>query len=118
MPSRGASVVKLEPETHTRDPFDFPPNTASVTYEGVEYKFRELTVGETDVAREASTSGDMFDGRLMTRLMVTAGAVDPKMTLEDLTKLPQRLYSAIVDKVNELNDPDALAPKKEEGAGN
>lgn len=91
-----------------RDPFDFPPNTKDITYQGVTYRFRELTVAETDQAREDSMIGDKFDGRLMTRLMICASAQDPVMDLEQLAKLPQRLYAAVVDLVNDLNDPDAL----------
>lgn len=91
-----------------RDPFDFPPNTDKVEYLGVTYTFRELTVAETDTAREMSIDGEKFDGRLMTRLMIVTASVEPKIDLEQLAKLPQRLYSAIVDCVNDLNDPDAL----------
>lgn len=105
MPSRGATVTKISEVQ--RDPWDFPPNTKSVEYMGVSYTFRELTVAETDAAREASTTDDKFDGRLMTRLMIVSGAVDPKMTMAELSKMPQRLYSQVIDAVNELNDPDA-----------
>lgn len=109
MPSRGsATVTSIEA---ARDPWDFPPNTKAISYMGVEYTFRELTVAETDEARESSMDGEKFDGRLMTRLMIVTGSVEPKMTLETLGKLPQRLYSLVVDTVNELNDPDALAEK-------
>ena len=113
MPSRGtATVTKIE-DAVARDPWDFPPNTKSISYQGVEYVFRELTVAETDTAREASTDGEKFDGRLMTRLMIVTGSVEPKMTLETLGKMPQRLYSAVVDLVNVLNDPDALAEEED-----
>lgn len=110
MSSRGATVAKIEDHIK-RDPFDFPPNTKTVNYLGVEYKFRELTVAETDQAREDSTNDEtkIIDGRLMTRLMICTAATEPEMNMEQLSKLPQRLYSAIVDAVNDLNDPDALA---------
>lgn len=98
-----ATVTKI-----TRDPFDFPPNTQDIKYAGVSYRFRELTVAETDQAREDSIINDVFDGRLMTRLMVCTAAAEPAMDMEQLAKLPQRLYSKIVDVVNDLNDPDAL----------
>ena len=110
MARRAANVVSYP----ARDPFDFPPNTDKVSYMGVDYHFRELTVAETDQAREDSIMDDKFDGRLMTRLMVIKSATDPVMDLEQLAKLPQRLYSAIVDCVNELNDPEALRPKEGE----
>ncbi len=105
--SRGAQVTKIA-EYAGRDPFDFPPETKSVEFKGVKYTFRELTVQETDEAREGAMIDEKFDGRLMTRLMVTTAAVEPTMDLEQLAKLPQSLYSRIIDIVNELNDPEAL----------
>lgn len=101
-------VTALKEKLPPRDPFDFPPSTAKVPYLGVDYQFRELTVAETDQAREDSIIEDKFDGRLMTRFMICTSSVEPKIDLEQLGKLPQSLYSAIVDCVNELNDPDAL----------
>lgn len=109
--ARGATVTELPVE---RDPFDFPPNTNEVKYMGVTYRFRELTVAETDQAREDATIGEQFDGRLMTRLMIATSAVEPKMAVDDIAKLPQRLYAAIVDIVNDLNDPDALAKAEDD----
>lgn len=113
MPSRGEATVTKIKEYPARDPFDFPPNKKSVDYMGVSYEFRELTVAETDQARDDSIIDDKFDGRLMTRFMICQAAVDPAIDLEKLAKIPQRLYSAIVDMVNELNDPEAL--KTEDG---
>lgn len=98
-----------------RDPFDFPANTDKVSYMGVDYTFRELTVKEIDDARDMSTDGTNFDGRLMTRLMVANGSVEPKMDLDQLSNLPQRLYNAIVDCVNDLNNPDALGEENKPG---
>ena len=114
MPSRAAQVTKIS-EHAGRDPFEFPPNTASVEYMGVKYTFRELTVQETDEAREGAILDEKFDGRLMTRLMVVASAVEPTMDLEQLAKLPQRLYSRVIDLVNDLNDPEALKDEEELG---
>jgi len=91
-----------------RDPFDFPANTDKVDYMGVSYNFREMTVAETDQAREDSIIDGKFDGRLMTRFMLCTSSTDPKIDLEQLAKIPQRLYSAMVDCVNDLNDPEAL----------
>jgi len=108
---QGATVTQLP----KRDPFDFPPVTKSVSYQGVTYTFRELTVGEVDEAREGSTIDDKWDGRLMSRLMVVQAAVEPPMTLDQLGKLPQSLYGAVIEVVNELNDPEALLPKDDPG---
>jgi len=107
MPS--TSEAKVTPITKKRDPFDFPVNTDKVSYMGVDYTFRELTVQEIDDAREAATNGEKFDTTLMTRMMISTGAVEPTMSLEQMAKLPQRLFNAIIDCVNELNDPEAIA---------
>jgi len=111
MPSRSdrASVTAEEPvaiKAAPRDPFDFPSETKSVTYRGVTYKFRELTVSENDLCRELATGKeDEFDGRTMIRQMIVIGAVEPEMTMDQLEKVPQRLYAQFIDVVNELNDP-------------
>lgn len=89
-----------------RDPFEFPSETKSVTYKGVTYVFRELTVAENDLCRELATGpDDSFDGRVMIRQMIVLGAKDPAMSMEDLEKVPQRLYAQFIDVVNSLNDP-------------
>jgi hypothetical protein len=96
----------------TRSPFDFPPETKSVEYKGVTYVFRELTVGENDTCREMATGPeDAFDARTMIRQMIVMGAVEPEMTIDDLEKLPQRLYAHIIDAVNDLNDPATFKPE-------
>ena len=115
--ARGTEAAEVTPIKATRDPFDFPPNTDSITYMDVEYTFRELTVAETDQAREDSIDDKtkVFDGRLMTRLMICTSSTSPKIDLAKLAKLPQGLYSAVVDLVNELNDPEVLTKKDEKG---
>lgn len=108
MPSRSdrAAVIEEQPVSIARDPFDFPVETKVVTYRGVSYKFRELTVAENDLCRELATApDDTFDGRVMIRQMIVAGAVEPEITMDQLEKLPTRLYSAFIDAVNDLNDP-------------
>jgi hypothetical protein len=81
------------------------------------YEFRELTVEETDGFREASMEKDRFNGRTMMRLMVVGSAVEPKIALKELTKLPQRVYAAIIDFVNDMNDAASLVEETED-AGN
>ena len=107
MPSRSdRATVMEEPVSIARDPFDFPVETKSVTYRGVSYTFRELTVAENDLCRELATGPDeTFDGRTMIRQMIVTGAVSPEMTIDNLEKLPQRLYAQFIDAVNDLNDP-------------
>ena len=103
MPSRsdGATV--------SRSPFEFPVETKSITYKGVTYTFRELTVGENDQCRELATGpDDAFDGRVMIRAMIVEGAVEPKIEMEDLERVPQRLYAQFINIVNDLNDPETF----------
>lgn len=106
MPRRSAEVIEPVVE---RDPFDFPMATADFTFKGVTYKFRELTVAENDECREISTDKDgKYDGRNHMRLMICAASTEPVIKLEQLNKLPQRLYSKFVDLVSDLNNEDTL----------
>lgn len=100
---------------------EFPPETATITYKGRAYTFRELTLGENDVCREAATGPDgAFDSRAMMRQMIVQASVDPELTYDDLLTIPQRFYAQIVDLVNRLNDPDTLEgdKDKDEDPGN
>lgn len=83
------------------------------------WKFRELTVDENDACREGAMSKDkngqeVFNGRTMIRLMIVASSVEPKISLKDLSNLPQRVYARIVNFVNDLNDEASLEPKDED----
>lgn len=104
------------PAVIDRAPFDFPVETKSVTYKGVGYKFRELTVAENDLCRDAASGpDDTFDGRIMIRQMIVIGAMEPEMTMEDLEKVPQRLYAQFINVVNDLNDPATFEDEGEDG---
>ncbi len=108
MPRRsdGTTLTVVADESPTRQPFDFPAETKSITYKGVTYTFRELSVAENDICRDLATGpDDMFDGRVMIRQMIVIGAQDPEMTMEDLEKVPARLYAEFIRVVNDLNDP-------------
>lgn len=108
MPRRpdGATVTENEPVSIARQPFDFPAQTSEVKYKGVTYTFRELSVAENDLCRDLATGpDDTFDGRVMIRQMIVLGATDPEMQMEDLEKVPARLYSEFIRVVNDLNDP-------------
>ena len=101
-----APVMTSKSDGTTRDPFDFPSETKDIIYKGVTYTFRELTVAENDLCRELATGpDDSFDGRIMIRQMIVLGASKPEMTMEQLEKVPQRLYAHFIDVVNALNDP-------------
>ena len=93
-----------------RDPFDFPYEQESFTFKGVKYSFRELTVAEMDSCREMATNDtdQTIDGRAMMRFEICASSTEPKITLDLLSKCPQRLYLNFVDVVNRINDADTL----------
>jgi hypothetical protein len=86
--------------------------TKMLTVGGKSYTFRELTVAEMDMCREAATDGEKYDSVKMIRMMVVTGAVDPELRLEDIEKMPTRLYTHIWGFVNDLNDPDSLDVKE------
>lgn len=113
--STGSAVIEKVSGTA----LEFPPETDSVFYKGRKYTFRELTLGENDVCREASTGPDgAFDARTMMRMMITTAAIDPELSMDDLLVIPQRFYARIVDVVNRLNDPDMLSDEPEGEPGN
>ncbi len=79
------------------------------------FSFRELTVEENDTCRETATAKDgSFNGRTMMRMMVTISSIEPNISLESLNKMPQRVYAAIVEFVNDLNDSESLMSEKTE----
>jgi hypothetical protein len=97
MSSRSKGVTKV--------PFAF--SEKSITIDETEYKFKELSVGENDFCADGSKNekGDI-DGRKMMRLMVVKSSVEPKLTLEDIADVPNRIYLKFCEVVNDLNMPD------------
>jgi hypothetical protein len=86
---------------------------------GKTYKFRELSVEENDLCTDAAREeGGMINGRTMMRMMIVTSSVDPKITPDDLAKMPQRVYLRLCDVVNDLNNPDTLSEGKDEDKGN
>jgi hypothetical protein len=112
LPSQNeATVTEIKPI----DPFAIQDKELDLGMRG-KFTFRELTVKENDAARETATAKDgTFNGRTMMRMMVTMSAVEPKISLEQLEKLPQRVYAAIVEFVNDLNDAESLTDEGEPG---
>jgi len=107
--ARGAQEATVTPIKEARDPFAFVPATKEIAFQGVTYKFRELTVAENDECRETSTGPDgTYDGRQHMRLMICMGSVEPKIDPEQLEQFPQRLYGKILELVANLNDEGTL----------
>ena len=87
-------------------------DTKKISVRGTKYTIRELTAGEYDECIRASTNGeDEVDTVLLGKLMALK-AVDPKMTDDELSKLPFRVWRAINRAVNELH---YVAEETEEG---
>lgn len=79
-----------------------------------QYEFKELSVKETDDALESSKGPDgTSNGRLLMRFMVAKASVSPKLTLDDLAALPQRVYLRMCDVINGLNDEDETDDEEE-----
>lgn len=89
------------------DVFDIPFKDASTTINGVEWKFRELSVIENDQCADGAKGPDgEFDGRTMMRLLIIKSSVEPKLDATRLGKLPQRVYLQIARVVNDLNNSE------------
>lgn len=94
--------------------FPFAEKTAKIL--GKEYRFRELSVQENDECADMSRDKDgRINGRTMMRLMIMAASVEPKLTVETLAKMPQRVYMRVYDVVNELNNMTLDDDEEEEG---
>ena len=84
---------------------EFPFAKKTIKMAGKEYTFRELSVQENDEAADMSRDKDgKINGRTMMRLMIVSSAVAPRLSVDDLAKMPQRFYVKIYEVVNELNN--------------
>jgi hypothetical protein len=89
------------------------PEYEVVAIKGVEYKVRELTVGESDKIEAASTKQDgTLDGKLSTRLAIEA-ATDPTISADDISSLGQTKYTLLIRAFNKMN----TLPEAEDGKG-
>lgn len=119
-PSNRTAAAAEEPESITpttpSDPFAFIFSEKVLLIEGRPFKFRELSVKENDSCLDASKQPDgTFNGRTNMRLMIAKSSVAPKISVDDLANLPNRIYLQIAEFVNEINSiDDALGPKEEE----
>jgi hypothetical protein len=109
-PTAVAEVTSIPEVLSTDDGYVLESKT--ITVSGKSFTFRELTVSEMDLCREAATDDEKFDSIKMVRMMVVTSSVKPELRLEDIEKMPSRLYSHLWSFVNDLNDPDALSVKE------
>lgn len=86
---------------------EYPFATKTITIKGTEYKFREITVEENDLCNDAGTGPDgKWNGRAALRMMIVKSSVDPKITDEQIGKMPLSVYNKVAAAVNEVNSPD------------
>lgn len=105
----------MVPPTETRDPLDFLFTTRVLPLNGHDFEFKELSVKESDSCLDAARKPDgTIDGRLNMRMIIAKSSVAPKLTVDDIAKMPNRVYIKIAEFVNELNSIDD-AEEAEEG---
>ncbi len=85
---------------------------------GKEYELRELSVEENDECSDAAKDENgVTNGRIMMRMMIVKAVINPPLEIDDLAKLPQRLYLRLCDVVNEMSDPRSLPEPEEDEPG-
>jgi hypothetical protein len=93
-----------------------PFEERTVTIKGQKFRFRELSVEENDRAADSAKNPDgTVNGRTMMRLMILASLIEPKLSAQELAKLPQRAYIRIYDAVADLNTVELGDDPEEEG---
>lgn len=81
-----------------------------------EFKFRELSVAENDACIDAARNEDgTINGRINMRMMISKSAVDPKISMDDLAAVPNRVYLQLAEFVNDINSIDDALEDVEEG---
>lgn len=74
---------------------------------GQSFKLKELTVAENDACIDAARQPDGdINGRTHIRMMITKSCLDPKLTVDDIASLPNRVYLRLAEAVSELNSID------------
>lgn len=95
---------------------DFLFNTKDLEVAGRKLSFRELSVADSDSALDASRRPDgTIDGRLNIRLLIAKSSVEPKITVDDIAKFPNKVYIRIAEFVNDLNSIDDAEEDTDEG---
>jgi hypothetical protein len=93
------------------NPFAFVFAERELDLDGHKFSFRELSVKENDVCIDAARQPDgLINGRINMRMMIAKSSVEPKITVDDLAALPNRIYLKLAEFVNDINSiDDALA---------
>lgn len=95
-------------------PFDFVFAERMLEIDGHPFTFRELSVKENDSCIDAARKPDgSIDGRINMRMMIAKSSVTPKITVDDITTLPNRVYLKIAEFVNDINSIDDAVDETE-----
>jgi hypothetical protein len=96
----------------------------TINVRGIEYRFRELTIGEYDDLTSKATSNrpnpvtgqdeEVIDRELLLRLMVMKSSVEPRINAEALSSLPMRVAFKFNQTVNEMHFGDEPEGEKKE----
>lgn len=99
-----------------KNPFEFVFAERTLDVDGRPFVFRELSVKENDACIDAARQPDGdINGRINMRMMIAKSSVDPKITVDDLAGLPNRVYLKLAEFVNEINSiDDAVEPPADE----
>jgi hypothetical protein len=108
------------PTAPTAGEFDNEYLTEEITLRGVNYKFRELSVGKYDELVKLATSKndlgeELVDNALLVRLMVLESCIAPKLTADKLNKLGLRIgrrLNTVVQTLNWGSEPDGDEEKE------
>jgi hypothetical protein len=83
---------------------DLEEKQVDVPQWGASVKIRAFTVEERDaVVSQCSDPGGAIDGRKLVRLLVAHGVVDPKFSLEQVSRMPFVAVDQIANEIMSLN---------------
>ena len=101
------------------NPFEFVFAERTLDIDGRPFVFRELSVKENDACIDAARQEDGdINGRINMRMMIAKSSVDPKITIDNLSNLPNRVYLKLAEFVNDINSiDDAVEPPAEKKDG-
>ena len=92
-------------------------DTKTVTYKGVEYTIRELTIDENDAIDDAGKDAKgATNDRLVSRLSLSKAIVDPMTSVDDIGKWGGKKYLTILRAFNEVNTLPVANPTLPDGS--
>lgn len=90
-------------------------DSSETIYKGKTYHFTELSAKAYDKCEELARRPDeTINGVLLTRLMITKSASDPKITLDDIGDMALKKVNALAKVVTDLHT-DKVVEKSEPG---